>query len=134
MKDFYKGLKQNKKKKTIFSFNCLLLIVSMVFVCNRSLIVSEVKNLLQLFQLEGLESILGACLLPSKTIIEFSQFVSILCLFEVVFAISITFLCLILFIEIVEKKIIKDKSSYIVCSDAVLSGKNTYKETLRFLC
>ena len=135
MKGICREVQQRNRKKSFIFFNALLLLVAMLFVCNKSIIVDEVRNLLKLFNLESMETLLATFVLPSNTIIELSQVVSVMCLLEVALIVTIIAIILILFISVVDKKIIKDKGfAHIISSDVVLCKRDTYKETLRFLC
>ena len=135
MKRFCTKLSREDKKKSIFSLNCLLLGMAIFFVCNRSIIVSEVKNFLNIFNLESLETFLAVFALPSKTVIEIGQLLGIMCLLEVAFIIGTIIYILVLFFATKEKKIVKINYHSRVCAnDVVQNDKNLYIEISKFLC
>ena len=74
--------------------------------------------------------------MPTKALIfVLSQIVSLMCVFEVFFAISMVAIVWMLFVIIKEIAMVEKKQNKnINISDEVLSGRMTYREIQRFLC
>ena len=114
----------------------VLLFLAMLFVRHNAILCNEISNILRMLRIDNVEILLSSIIMPTKALIfVLSQIVSLMCVFEVFFAISMVAIVWMLFVIIKEIAMVEKKQNKnINISDEVLSGRMTYREIQRFLC
>ena len=135
MEGLWAKIKQ-QNRKIYLSLNVGLLFLAMFFVRHNTVLCNEISNLLNMLRIEHIEVFLSSAILPIKAIIFcLSQVVSVICVFEVVCAISFVVLIWVVYVFVREIAVVqKRENKDIVASDDVLSGRMTYQTIQRLLC
>lgn len=122
-------------RKKIFLSQIALLLVVFLFLADRSMVFSWIKNFTNMTQSAELERIISQLLVPSKTIYELSQAISFFYLLKLLVVVSVVaILLLFLFVEVVRFTANVKKAQTVKVSEVAENNQFTYKKQEKFLC
>jgi len=122
-------------KKRIFLSQFALLLVVVLFLADRSMLVSWARNFLNMINAGETEWILSQIIAPGKAIFELSQAIGLIYFFRLVVVVStITMLLLVFFMYVDRCTEDITSAQTIKVSEVAENNQLIYKEQQRFLC
>ena len=122
-------------KKKILLTQISLLMVVVLFLADKSMVFSWIKNFVNMTHSAELEYIFTQLFLPSKAIYELSQVFSFLCFVKMLLVVSaVAVLVLLLFVNVVRHSANIKKAQSIKVSEVAENNQFTYKMQEKFLC
>ena len=122
-------------KKKVFLSQIALLAVVFLFLADRSMVFSWIKNFTNMTQSAELERIVSQLLVPSKTIYELSQAISVFYILKMLVVVTVATMLLLFFFQFVVSYTTTDRKVLAVKTPEVAENNQfTYKEQEKFLC
>lgn len=123
------------RRKFLLNQIALLIVVSL-FLVDKSMFTSWIRNFFNMLNITNAEPIIMALMTPIRAVHILAPAISQLCLLQMVFAFSYIRLVFVLFFSIKELNnvIVVEKLSLPKMNDNLENCQLTYKETQRFLC